>query len=405
MSFIQFGDFMGWLGLDDTDSLEEGCTTYSLHLLLESLPDSVTVKTPSLVRLWPFAHHRTRGNAAVAIELEVENESLLLEHLDQHWIEHIMPLKGKISSSEHDERIQSPADPGMVWFSTQQVDKSFYNKAVQSEVLLDEVPVADRSWGGQGRIGATAAVAWHKEKTTWEAIAWRQPIRHGQKQRSVCEKTLTLVDAHPSTFLSRDPRKGTGMVAPRGPCPVLFGLRARDESSAREAAELLLSSDFTESSFGLRIFATNQASDDHLGEPIQATIAEVEVLNRGHCVLTTEHGKWLAFSESGQVKQLAQWLKSGDVVLGNGLSPEFGVLHLEKLCVVSTVPDQVRPMCETCSVRMKTMGRGQGCRCPKCKLRTDDIWSSIPRIPPYESWVQPPPDARRHLARPLEWSE
>ncbi len=403
MTSIQCGDLVGWLGLDDTDSLEEGCTTYSFHLLLQSLPDSVTIKTPRLVRLWPFAQHRTRGNAAVAVELETEDESILLEHLDHYWNNHLITLRGNVSTSSHDERKQYPADPGMVWFSESSIDDSFYTKAVQSEVQLEDIPQADRSWGGQGRIGATAAVAWHGKKHTWEAIAWRPSNRHGQTQRSVCEKTLDLVDALPSTFLSRDPRKGTGMVAPRGPCPVLFGLRARDENTARSAAEKLLSAELTEPSIGLRTFATNQATDDHLGEPLRATIADVEVLNRGHCVLTTEHGKWLAFSESGSVRKLAQWLKPGDVVLGNGISPEFGILHLEKLCVVSSIPNQQRPLCEECGVRMKSMGQGQGCRCPKCKLRIGDVWLETPRVPPFESWVQPPADARRHLARPLEW--
>ena len=90
---------------------------------------------------------------------------------------------------------------------------------------------------------------------------------------------------------------------------------------------------------------------------------------------------------------------------GYGLSPEFGVLHLEKLRVVSAHPNQQRPMCDECSVRMKSMGKGQGCRCPQCKQRTEDTWESVIRNPPYESWVQPPLDARRHLARPLEWMD
>ncbi len=396
---------MGWLGLDDTDSLDEGCTTYSLHLLLESLPDGITVQSPRLVRLWPFAQHRTRGNAAVAVELLTDDEHRLLEHLDSFWNQHLVPLKGKVSSSEHDTRNQSPADPGMVWFSSTRPDESYYTMSVQSEVRLDQVPPSDRSWGGHGKIGATAAVAWRQRDVTWESIAWRQPNRHGQKERQVCEQTLTLVDAMPSTFLSRDPRKGKGLVAPRGPCPVLFGLRARDEHSSREGAQLLLASESTESSIGFRTFVTNQASDDHLGENLEATVTEVEVLSRGNCVLTTTHGTWLAFAESGSIKKLAQWLLPGDVVEGNGLSPELGVLHLEKLRILAAVPRLERPLCEQCSVRMKSMGKNQGCRCPKCKHRTEDAWVSIPRLPPYDSWVQPPADARRHLARPLEWIE
>ncbi len=396
---------MGWLGLDDTDSLTEGCTTYSFHLLLESLPRSVTVLSPRLVRLWPFAQHRTRGNAAVAVELLVEDEAELLHHLEDFWLNHLLPTKGKISPSEHDDRVQYPADPGMVWFSSKQPTEEFYTLAVQSEVDLIQVPIADRSWGGQGRIGATAAIAWRQKRCTWEAIAWREENRHGQLKREVCEQALTFVDSMPSTFLSRDPRKGTGLVAPRGPCPVLFGVRARDSNSALEAGNKLLAAELTEPAVGLRVFVTNQATDDHLSHSQKATVTQVEILNRGNCVITTENGKWLAFAESGSVKKLAQWLQPGDVVEGYGLSPEFGVLHLEKLRVVSAYPNQQRPMCSECSVRMKSMGKGQGCRCPKCKHRTDDTWDSIARIPPAHSWVQPPDDARRHLARPLEWGD
>jgi len=396
---------MGWLGLDDTDSLTEGCTTYSFHLLLESLPRSVTVLSPRLVRLWPFAQHRTRGNAAVAVELLVEDEAELLHHLEDFWLNHLLPIKGKISPSEHDDRVQYPADPGMVWFSSKQPTEEFYTLAVQSEVDLIQVPIADRSWGGQGRIGATAAIAWRQKRCTWEAIAWREEHRHGQLKRDVCEQALTFVDSMPSTFLSRDPRKGTGLVAPRGPCPVLFGVRARDSNSALEAGNKLLAAELTEPAVGLRVFVTNQATDDHLSHSQKATVTQVEILNRGNCVITTENGKWLAFAESGSVKKLAQWLQPGDVVEGYGLSPEFGVLHLEKLRVVSAYPNQQRPMCSECSVRMKSMGKGQGCRCPKCKHRTDDTWDSIARIPPAHSWVQPPDDARRHLARPLEWGD
>jgi tRNA(Ile2)-agmatinylcytidine synthase len=396
---------MGWLGLDDTDSLMEGCTTYSFHLLLESLPTSVTVVSPRLVRLWPFAQHRTRGNAAVAVELLVEDEVEFIQYLEVFWNDHLLPTKGKISPSQHDDREQYPADPGMVWFSSQQPAEEFYTLAVQSEVDLTQVPTADRSWGGQGRIGATAAIAWRQKRCTWEAIAWREINRHGQLERAVCEQALTLVDSMPSTFLSRDPRKGTGLVAPRGPCPVLFGVRARDSTSALEAGSKLLAAESTESTVGMRVFVTNQATDDHLSHSQKATVAHVEILSRGNCVITTESGKWLAFAESGSVKKLAQWLQPGDVIEGYGLSPEFGVLHLEKLRVVSAHPTQHRPMCGECSVRMKSMGKGQGCRCPKCKQRTDDAWDSVARIPPAESWVQPPVDARRHLARPLEWED
>ena len=87
---------MGWLGLDDTDSLEEGCTTFTFHLLLQGLPASATVRIPRLVRLWPFAHQRTRGNAALGVEIETQNEQELIDYLNEFWMEHILVNKGKI---------------------------------------------------------------------------------------------------------------------------------------------------------------------------------------------------------------------------------------------------------------------------------------------------------------------
>ena len=83
---------MGWLGLDDTDSLEGGCTTEVLHQLIQQLPPHVVVGQARLVRLWPFAKRRTRGNAAVAVELTTEDESELIDWLDNHWNENVLPL-------------------------------------------------------------------------------------------------------------------------------------------------------------------------------------------------------------------------------------------------------------------------------------------------------------------------
>ena len=49
---------MMWLGIDDTDSLDGGCTTLVFHELLDSLP--CEYGQPRLTRLWPFAAHPLR---------------------------------------------------------------------------------------------------------------------------------------------------------------------------------------------------------------------------------------------------------------------------------------------------------------------------------------------------------
>jgi len=90
---------MGWLGLDDTDSLAGGCTTETFHQLLLGLPKEVEVGEPRLVRLWPFAFRRTRGNAALAVELKCPDEAALLAHLDAWWERHLAPLGGRMEAS------------------------------------------------------------------------------------------------------------------------------------------------------------------------------------------------------------------------------------------------------------------------------------------------------------------
>ena len=61
------------IGLDDTDHPDFGCTTYSFDELIRCLGqiDGLIVKERKLVRLWPYASRRTRGNGALSAEIEI----------------------------------------------------------------------------------------------------------------------------------------------------------------------------------------------------------------------------------------------------------------------------------------------------------------------------------------------
>ncbi len=403
---IPLGDFMGWLGLDDTDHLGGGCTTKSLDDLIIGLPKNVSVGEIRLVRLWPFAKQRTRGNAAVAVELNSENEKLLIEHLDYWWNEKIEPLSGSITNSENYDREQYATDPGMVWFSKSRPAEKFYFDAVSKEVQLSLIPDADKSWGGHGRIGATAAVAWNKSNITYEAIAWRcQNNISNDNIREIDLDRLKEIDTKKDTFMSRDSRTGNSLIAPRGPCPVLFGVRATVFESAEKSAQYLIDSDKTEPVSGMRVFVTNQASDDHLGDNLNEIIVETQILSRGTVIIKCLNHNLVAFSESGDIKLLAQWLKKGDEIQFNGLSSNDGSIHLERLKIIKSEPNKVRPICDKCNVRMKSMGQNQPVRCPKCRYKSEILWIDEPRIPPFTTWVQAPLDSRRHLTRPLEWCD
>ena len=368
-----------WLGIDDTDSLDGGCTTLVFHELLNAIP--CEHGEPRLTRLWPFAAQRTRGNASLSVEIYADES--IIEWLDRYWEEKILPLKGTISESEHSSRKQFPSDPGMTLFM-EQPDEKYYWNAVRGEVDYYE---GGHQWGGNGRIGAAASCAWRGINATWEGISWRTG------ERVVSDDALKLVDNMEGTFLCRDPRTNRGLISPRGPCPVMFGVRATSRDVARVATDVLV--DNSAPTSGSRVFKTNQATGDHIESIHRLVIKEKEVLQGGHVIL---NGNFVAFSESGDVNKLAQWVNIGDIVECMGLTYQ-GKVHLEAMRSVSSIRKD-RPICE-CGTRMKSMGKNQPVRCPKCKKKSDDLWIEQERIPLQLGWVQPPTDKRRHLAKSL----
>jgi tRNA(Ile2)-agmatinylcytidine synthase len=368
-----------WLGLDDTDSLEGGCTTLVFHQLLNALP--CEHGEPRLTRLWPFAAQRTRGNASLSVEIYADES--IVAWLDNYWEDNIAPLKGKVSTSDHSDRMQYPSDPGMTLFYEKPDEKNYW-RAVRGEASFIE---GGHQWGGHGRIGAAASCAWPAENSTWEGIAWRKGIR------KVSEEALTLVDEMPETFLCRDPRTKRGLVAPRGPCPVMFGVRATTLDAANIATEILLNG--CEETIGSRVFRTNQATGDHLEGSITDDVRTKLLIKGGHVII---NDRYLLFAESGEVSKTAQWLAVGDTFECLGLEYE-NQIHVEAIRVLKSVT-KLRPLCE-CGSRMKSMGQGQGVRCPKCKAKSDIVWLNEIRLPPTMKWVQPPVDKRRHLAKSL----
>ena len=366
-----------WLGIDDTDSLDGGCTTQVFHELLNALP--CKHGEPRLTRLWPFAAQRTRGNASLSVE--IYSDDSIVEWLDNYWNENILPLKGILSESEHSDRKQYASDPGMTLFKDQP-DESYYWNAVRGEVGFLE---GGYQWGGKGRIGATASCAWRAKTSTWEGIAWRTG------ERNVSENALELVDGLDGTFLCRDPRTKRGLISPRGPCPVMFGVRATTRDVARKATDILVENSAPTS--GSRVFLTNQATGDHIESSQVSQITTKEIIQGGHVILNCD---MIAFRDSGDVNKIAQWVEVGDSIEWMGLHYE-GIYHLEAIKVTDS-NKKVRPLCE-CGARMKSMGANQGVRCPKCKLKKSTGWTIEKREPPVLGWAQPPVDKRRHLAK------
>ena len=367
--------------------------------MIQHLPSNVEIGTARLVRLWPFAVQRTRGNAAVAVELNTDNESGLLAFLDAYWNDVIQPLRGVIETSEHSSRQQYPSDPGMVWFSEKVADSDFYRRGLRSEVPLNEIPPADKSWGGLGRIGATLAIHWPAVSKTYEAIAWRMPDVTGQ--RKLDEKATQYVDDLEGTFLCRDDRLQSSLLAPRGNSPVLFGIRTWQRDDAEQAARTLIDAPMTEAISGWMVFETNQATNDHLDKPIECIVEEIETIKGGHVIIKSDSDRFVAFRESGQIALYCQKLQPSDVIECLGLRAPDQSIHIEFLRMKKLQPQRRRPMCPVCNKSMTSMGTNQGIRCKKCGRISNDVWEETERDLPQHEWIQPPPSSRRHLAKPL----
>ena len=55
------------IGIDDTDSLDGGCTTWLITEIISELSDLDLIAPPRLVRLNPNVPWKTRGNGALAL--------------------------------------------------------------------------------------------------------------------------------------------------------------------------------------------------------------------------------------------------------------------------------------------------------------------------------------------------
>ena len=59
-----------WIGIDDTDSLKGGCTTYVATEIIAEMPYDL-IKFPRLVRLNPNIPWKTRGNGDITLYIGI----------------------------------------------------------------------------------------------------------------------------------------------------------------------------------------------------------------------------------------------------------------------------------------------------------------------------------------------
>ena len=217
-----------WIGLDDTDTPDYGCTTATFDDLINSIShlSNFRVLERRLVRLWPFAERRTRGNGALSCIIECSSESIIeFENLLSLFFSNLE------DSLQNDGEVHPQTSPALV-YSFEQIDEDFYWEAVRQKVdISDRIKklsgikklTLNSDWG---LIGASSAMAWKSnDESTWELISWRYPENIGDKREISSAIVKEMEINHPETFVNRDPTQEKGLIAPRTPCPVLYGIR------------------------------------------------------------------------------------------------------------------------------------------------------------------------------------
>lgn len=379
--------------------------------MLERKIDGFQVLERRLVRLWPFAPTRTRGNAALAAECEVDTG--LIDELNRLCGVFTEGLAKEIELS-YPKDGQQP-DPCLL-VSSVEAPEEWYWSTVRKEVSVESrqnalpegVRIHATNEQPAGVVGASAAIAWvPDESATWELISWRQPDKIRTPRSVSDESIIEMSQRFEGTFANRDPTTGRGMIMPRTNCPVLYGVRGDSAEELLAAHRFLQSREDVEKCDSWAIHRTNQVSDDHVLGYESGVVVSVPIeVQGGHSSVRvwdgTDSRTLVAFSESGAVNSLLRRSRPGDGIDWLGLESPTGEIHLERLRLQSPTPRlSSRPEC--CGKAMRSAGKGQDLRCTICGTKQPKSWlSTTPTFPTaHEGWVEPTAANRRHLARPL----
>ncbi|MEN6442764.1 MAG: tRNA(Ile)(2)-agmatinylcytidine synthase [Methanoregula sp.] len=398
------------IGIDDTDSPQGMCTTYLGAVLARRLiREHMQVREARLVRLNPNVTFKTRGNAAIALDVEGDPERAFA-----------------IACETVEELADFSCDntnPGVVVVDDR-LDPAFYQRAVTDFCEIDEAVEVLETAGarykgyknGRGLIGATAAVSSELADYTSEILVYRGKERWGTR-RDVDRASLFAAEevTFPHTWDTVDFANDAVVCVPHTPDPVLFGIRGESPAWVMMARSMIESE-----KPGLeQIWVTNQGTDAHLLEGKPGELREglsyyvrgivdgyPATRTGGHVSFMVRDGnhtvRCMAYEPTKNFRQIVRDLVPGDDVIVCG-SYKKESINIEKMNVISLGQATTTrpPICTACNKRMTSNGKGKGWKCKKCGTRaTEPEVTEISRTLK-TGWYEVPPTARRHLAKPL----
>ncbi len=414
------------IGLDDTDSPDGGCTTYIAAVLVEHLIGlgAEFKGYPTLLRLNPNTPWKTRGNASMCLRLEIE---------EVKYPEVKAFIKGLIE--KYGAFDCDNTNPGVVFLKGDVPDnvKAYSDRVVKTLVEKKHATDIIQQHGldyleyknGRGLIGALAAIGGTLEgDLTYELLTYRCPENWGTP-RKVDVTSITKMDdmLKDSTFNNLDER-GKPLITPRGPDPVLYGVRGETPEDVYNAMNMIKPLEPVER---WMICRTNQGTDHHFSDPVKIIDLEPynpavvegkvesvpETIEGGHVIfkLRDETGvvDCAAYEPTGSFRNDVRKLATGDKVTvfsGVRIYENELTLNIEKLIIheLTDLARETNPKCPKCCGSTSSMGKVQGLRCKKCGYRGDEMEKVIV---PVDRDLKlgiylPDKGAHRHLTKPYE---
>jgi tRNA(Ile2)-agmatinylcytidine synthase len=311
----------------------------------------------------------------------------------------------------------------------------FAKDAIQGLVKLDDALTLLARFGGEavgfkrgrGIIGGLAAIGETLEGDhTFEIIAYRTSENRGSLRRvdneSIIEMNKKMADF---TFNNVDSETRRVLVTPRGPDPILLGIRGESPEAVRQAFEMVRPEEEVERWV---VFRTNHGTDAHLRaieaiseiQPFNPVIVggtvdgEPRVIHGSHVIFSVkdETGRvdCAAYEPTGGLRKVAKRLIPGDFVEVYGgvrlASPRNPItINLEKMQLLKLAPRIIfhNPLCPQCGKRMKSMGKDKGYRCDRCGFRDSELKkSAIESQRAIKRGLHiTDPRSQRHLTKPL----
>ncbi|MFW9931192.1 MAG: DUF1743 domain-containing protein [Candidatus Thorarchaeota archaeon] len=416
-----------YLGMDDIDSPNGGCTTHFASLLIERLDPIVEAwrDYPHLIRLNPNIPYRTRGNGGVCLSATIDSQEIdgvisLLSNMIQEYADISYP-----NTNPGVAILTGDVPPSVNAFSR----KALWRTVPRSLALriIEDNHLAHFSFGnGQGIVGALAAVGHGLiGDHTYEYLAYRK-MSETQNARGVDTSSVEKMNElmGPRTFSNLDPIDGSILIEPQGPDPVLYGIRGEQPQDVLEAASYISTSQAVDRWL---IFRTNQGTGEHLSQHLSLSelrpymsasvsgqvVSTPRIVSGGHVLFkvadSNDSIQCAAYEPTGIFRWDVMKLRVGDrLSLHVGVRPSSSshdmTLNVEGMEITYLIDhiEYSNPMCHQCGKRMKSAGKDKGFKCPHCGHIEKELVKESQLIPRdlQLGYYLPQPRAQRHLTRP-----